>query len=1055
MAGDRSVTVRLEADVNKFISGMQSAVGAAKKAASGVSSAWSSMQKQQQAQEQSWNTLSNGMLKAGTIAASAVGAVAAAAISWQSDFAGVTKTVDGTTAQMGELEDQLRSMAREMPATHTEIAAVAAAAGQLGIAREDVAAFSETMIQLGATTNLSADDAATSLAQFMNIMGTSASNVDRLGATLVQLGNNGASTEAEIMQLSQRLAGAGAQMNMTEADVMGIANAMASVGVTAEAGGTAMSTTFKQIDAAVRSGGEELQTYAKVSGMTAVEFAQAWGTDAASATASFVEGLGRMRASGEDVNGVLAALGINNERQLDVLIRLASATKNAGAANDLLRDSLEMGSDAYVANTALTDEYAKRVETAKSQITIAWNQIKDASISAGEATLPVISGVANAVGALATAVGDLPAPVLAAGTSLAGIGAMAALSVGGLMKGVAALNEYRSAFDALPTRWQSAANAGRRLIATAAMVGAAMSLLSTAGTAWQASMDSQRLSTEGMTTALNEWGATGNVAAMEDSWTRTLAGASYATKDMTTALRMLNEDAGGFTGWIDRSVMGLVGMKGNLTMAEEEMTKMDTALAGLDPTAASTGTTMMLVAAKFKEAGYSADEIAGRLPQVTNQFRQMAQEVGVASISNEDMVRWMQGIEPASVTAAKALAELGYAHVDAGASAAQQAAALQSLLSIQSQMAAEVLNASNSEIAYASALDKAAEAAKESGIEVDANTGKINVFANEASRNAQQALNNMVAAYYKQVDAAVASGASMEEVGAMTQRTREDFIAAAGAMGIGEEAANRLADGLGLIPGQVTTDVSVNGVDAAVSQVEMMKGMIETFPPEVQSTIKSAWDGAAYAVAAESIASLPPEKQAMIMSAWESGGYDSAVASLADVNPETRAAIISAWDAAGYNAAVGALNSLQNKTVYIDTIYRSLDQRVAYNIGQPGRAAGGSIWGPGTSTSDSIPAWLSNGEFVIRTAAAERLGYGVLDYINRWGQLPQQGYASGGQVAPLSRQLAQSAAPVINLTMPSADDIARATSVRPIQLAVYLDSRQIAAGQRAYNRGLN
>ena len=90
MAGDRSVTVRLEADVNKFISGMQSAVGAAKNAASGVSSAWSSMQKQQQAQEQSWNTLSNGMLKAGTIAASAVGAVAAAAINWQSDFAGVT-----------------------------------------------------------------------------------------------------------------------------------------------------------------------------------------------------------------------------------------------------------------------------------------------------------------------------------------------------------------------------------------------------------------------------------------------------------------------------------------------------------------------------------------------------------------------------------------------------------------------------------------------------------------------------------------------------------------------------------------------------------------------------------------------------------------------------------------------------------------------------------------------------------------------------------------------------------------------------------------------------
>ena len=58
---------------------------------------------------------------------------------------------------------------------------------------------------------------------------------------------------------------------------------------------------------------------------------------------------------------------------------------------------------------------------------------------------------------------------------------------------------------------------------------------------------------------------------------------------------------------------------------------------------------------------------------------------------------------------------------------------------------------------------------------------------------------------------------------------------------------------------------------------------------------------------------------------------------------------------------------------------------------------------------------------MIRTAAAERLGYGVLDYINRWGQLP--GYAAGGQVAPLSRQLVQSAAPVVNVqAVPASGD---------------------------------
>lgn len=168
------------------------------------------------------------------LAAAGLGAVTKAAMDWETAWAGVEKTVDGTASEMDALESSLRSLATSMPATHREIAAVAEAAGQLGIAREDVASFTKTMVQLGETTNLSADTAATSLAQFMNIMGTSAASVGRLGATLVALGNDGASTEADIMALSARLAATGAQMRMSEADVMGYANAMASVGIEAE-----------------------------------------------------------------------------------------------------------------------------------------------------------------------------------------------------------------------------------------------------------------------------------------------------------------------------------------------------------------------------------------------------------------------------------------------------------------------------------------------------------------------------------------------------------------------------------------------------------------------------------------------------------------------------------------------------------------------------------------------------------------------------------------------------------------------------------------------------
>jgi hypothetical protein len=63
-----------------------------------------------------------------------------------------------------------------------------------------------------------------------------------------------------------------------------------------------------------------------------------------------------------------------------------------------------------------------------------------------------------------------------------------------------------------------------------------------------------------------------------------------------------------------------------------------------------------------------------------------------------------------------------------------------------------------------------------------------------------------------------------------------------------------------------------------------------------------------------------------------------------------------------------------------------------------GHAGGGSITGPGTGTSDSILARLSNGEYVIRAWAARMVGPEVLDYINRLGHLPQMAFAGGGGV---------------------------------------------------------
>ena len=92
--------------------------------------------------------------------------------------------------------------------------------------------FTRVMIDLGnSCEHLSADEAATTIAQFANIMGTSQSQFSNIGSTLVDLGNNFATTEKPIMEMAHRMAGAGKQVGLTEAQVLGFAAVLSSVGI--------------------------------------------------------------------------------------------------------------------------------------------------------------------------------------------------------------------------------------------------------------------------------------------------------------------------------------------------------------------------------------------------------------------------------------------------------------------------------------------------------------------------------------------------------------------------------------------------------------------------------------------------------------------------------------------------------------------------------------------------------------------------------------------------------------------------------------------------------
>lgn len=310
-------------------------------------------------------------------------AMVKSAIDYESAFAGVRKTVDMSEEGYAKLSQGIRDMAKQLPTSAVDIAAVAESAGQLGIKNENILGFTKTIIDLGEATNMTREQAATEFARFANIVGMPQDAFDRLGSSVVELGNNMATTESEIVRMGMRLAAQGSQVGMSEAQIMALAATMSSLGIEAEAGGTAMTMVLKKIDRAVGEGGDSLADFAKASGTSSKEFADAWKKDPIGALDLFINGLSDSADEGKNLTSILTDLGIKGIRESDTILRMAGAS-------DILSDAVKMSSGAWKENSALTNEAAERYATTESQIKVLWNRVKDIAITLGEALVPAL-----------------------------------------------------------------------------------------------------------------------------------------------------------------------------------------------------------------------------------------------------------------------------------------------------------------------------------------------------------------------------------------------------------------------------------------------------------------------------------------------------------------------------------------------------------------------------------------------------------------------------------------------------------------------------------------
>ncbi|MBQ4514387.1 MAG: phage tail tape measure protein [Anaerolineaceae bacterium] len=348
----------------------------------------------------SWDSAGKTLKKAGAVTAGVTAAAVNSAMKFETAFTGVKKTVEAPIGKNAEeffsdLKEEILDLSGELPVAADEIANVYQAAGQLGIASENLTGFSKAMIQLASATNLSTDEAATGLAQFANVMGTDQTLFENMGSAIVALGNNFATNERQIVSFAQEMAIAGKLAGLSEADVLGFGTAMASMGLDAASSGTAFQRFTQTLigevatwDSTVGEGSSKLSLIAETAGMTSEQFVQAWGTDATGAIQLFLDGLGQMDVS-EQLK-MFDELDISQQQEITMLQSLASNT-------DLVSGAINMSNQAWNENTALATEAGAANQTTAAQFQLLKNNISRLAITVGDILLPAFNYILEAI----------------------------------------------------------------------------------------------------------------------------------------------------------------------------------------------------------------------------------------------------------------------------------------------------------------------------------------------------------------------------------------------------------------------------------------------------------------------------------------------------------------------------------------------------------------------------------------------------------------------------------------------------------------------------------
>ena len=399
------------------------------------------------------------------------GAIAApvrAAMDFESAMADVKKVVDFPTPQaLIEFRQGLVDLSREVPITVTGLAEIAAAAGQAGIAGDDLVKFTESAAKIGVAFDISADQAGDAMAKMMTGLGLTVDEVVLLSDAMNHLSNAQASSAAEILDVVRRTGAMGKQYGFTAEQVAAFGSAMIASGAQSDVASTSFMNMGRALTRGASATDRQSAAFQKL-GLDSEDVAKRMQKDAVGTTIDVMERISKLPA--EMRAAVSSDLFGDEARALGPLLTNL----------DLLRESVGLvGDETKYAGSAFK-EFAVRNKVFASRLQRFQNTMQALAITVGEALLPALTGMMDKIEPVIDLVAkfisehpDLVANVmLSVGALIAFKGALAAIRFAGLVGAGGALQALSLGMNTIGRAGAHLGGAAKSAIALQAALGA-------------------------------------------------------------------------------------------------------------------------------------------------------------------------------------------------------------------------------------------------------------------------------------------------------------------------------------------------------------------------------------------------------------------------------------------------------------------------------------------------------------------------------------------------------------------------------------------------------